>query len=258
MATEVKFLKKKKFKSAVLFTGLPGIGLVGKICVDYLLRQIKTEKIAEISSNSFPPSVHTVGGLIELIKDEIYHYSFKGRDYLFLVGPIQPSLDIRAGSMQEHYEFAKAIVDSLKDKGLKEVYTLAGINVGEKRMTSEPRIVVAGTNKKFIEEWKKYGAVSDRSEGLISGAAGLIIGIAKEKGINGACLMGETNARLIYGDHSAAKKLLELLIKRYGFRIDMSKIEKESKDIERAFTQLSKQLEEQEEKPTPAGLSYVR
>lgn len=259
MVTEVKFLKKNKFKNAVLFTGLPGIGLVGKICVDYLLKQIKTEKVAEITADSFPPSVHTLNGVIELIKDEIYYYSFKGRDYLFLVGPVQPSLDIRASSMVEHYEFAKAIVNSLKDKGVKEIYTLAGINIGEKRMITEPKIVVAGTNKKLADGWKKYGAISGKSEGLISGAAGLILGIAKEKGIEGACLMGETNARLIYGDHGAAKKLLELLIKRCGFEVDMSRIEKESKDIERAFTQLSKQLEEQEqEKPAAEGLSYVR
>ena len=259
MVTEVKFLKKGKFKNAVLFTGLPGIGLVGKICVDYLLKQIKTEKIAEITSDSFPPSVHTINGQIELIKDEIYRYSFNGRDFLFLVGPVQPSLDIRASSMEEHYEFAKAIINSLKDSGVKEVYTLAGINIGEKRMLSEPRIVVAGTDKKIIEEWKKHGAINDRPEGLISGAAGLILGIAKEKGLQGACLMGETNARLIYGDHGAAKKLLELLVGKYGFKVDMSKIEKESKDIEKAFTQLSKQLEEQEgDKPSAGGLSYVR
>ena len=38
MPTTVKMLSDKKFKNAVLFTGLPGIGLVGKIAVDYLLK----------------------------------------------------------------------------------------------------------------------------------------------------------------------------------------------------------------------------
>ena len=47
--TEVKFLKKKKCKNAVMFSGLPGIGLVGKIAVDYMLKQFKAEKIAEIT-----------------------------------------------------------------------------------------------------------------------------------------------------------------------------------------------------------------
>ncbi len=258
MPTKINFLKKGDFKNAVLFTGLPGIGLVGKISLDYLLKQLKAEKIAEIYSDSFPPSVHSKGGIINLIKDEIYLFSQKGNDFLFLVGPVQPSLDMHGGGMEEHYEFASAIINSLKGRGLTEIYTLAGINVGEKRMFSEPKIIIAATSKKVLADWKKFGVISDRPEGLISGAAGLILGLAKEEGLEGACLMGETNARLIYGDHSAAKKILELIVKKYGFKIDMGSIEKDSKEIEESFSQLSKHFEAPDDKPDNGGLSYVR
>ncbi|MFH1544672.1 MAG: PAC2 family protein [archaeon] len=105
--------------NAVLFTGLPGIGLVGKIAVDYMLKQLKAEKIGEVSSDSFPPSVHTKNSLIELIKDELYHYSYKGKHYLFLAGPVQPSLDVRFGLAHEHYEFAREIVEAVKKNGRK-------------------------------------------------------------------------------------------------------------------------------------------
>jgi len=256
MPTKVVFLEKKKFKDAVLFTGLPGIGLVGKICVDYLLRQFKAKKVAEITSDSFPPSVQTNSGIASMIKDEIYHYSFKGKDYLFLAGPVQPALDSKSGSMREHFEFSEAIVSSLKGRGVSEICTLAGINVGEMRMHSEPRVVVACTSKKKLDEWKKIGAVNDRPVGLISGVAGLLIGVGKENGFEGSCLMGETNARLIYGDPGAAKKVIELLIKEYGFSVNMDRMEKDSKEIEKAFSDLAKQFEDAEEKPT--GLTYVR
>ncbi|MEW6294866.1 MAG: PAC2 family protein [Candidatus Diapherotrites archaeon] len=260
MATKINLVKKIKVKDAVMFTGLPGIGLVGKIAVDYMLKQFKAEKIAEIYSDSFPPSIHTRNSLIELIKDELYHYKFQGKDYLFLAGPVQPSLDIRFGSAQEHYEFAEAIVREAKKLGVKEIYTLAGINVGEKRMNAQPKIVIAATNKKIIQEFKKLNATEGQEEGLISGAAGLIIGIAAEEGIHGACLMGETNARLIYGDHGSAQKLIELLVKKFKFKVNMDEIGKESKNIEQAFQQLSKQLEEeqQEQLPPDSSLSYVR
>ena len=257
MATKVKFLKQNKFNDAILFTGLPGIGLVGKITVDYLLKQFNAEKVAEITSDSFPPSVHTKAGLVELIKDEIYLYRFKNRDFLFLAGPVQPALDMRNVSMAEHYEFAETIIGELKKAGLKEVYTLAGINIGEKRMVTEPNVIVAATDEKMLDEWKKIGAIYDKPEGLISGAAGLVLGIGKEEGIRGACLMGETNARLVYGDHGAAKKVIELLVKKFGFKVDMSKIEKEASEIENAFTQMVKQFEENDYKPE-GGLSYVR
>lgn len=258
MATKIKFLKKKELKDAVLLTGLPGIGLVGKISVDYLLKQFKAEKIAELTSDSFPPSVHTFDSQIELIRDEMHYCSINGKDFLFLTGPVQPSLDFHYGSAQEHYEFASAIVEAVAPLGVKEIYTLAGINIGDQRLTKEPEIVAAATSKKLLAELKKLGAITQKQDGLISGAAGLILGIAKEKNIEGACLMGETNASLVYGDHGAAKKLIEFLVKLFGFSIKMEEIEKESKNIEAAFTQLTKQLQQEEDKPPKDGLSYVR
>ena len=259
MGTKVKFFKKQKFNNAILFAGLPGIGLVGKIAVDYLLRQIKAVKVGEITSDSFPPSVHTKDGLVDLIKDEIFYFKNKSKDFLFISGPVQPALDIRSTSMAEHYEFAETIVREVKKAGVKEIYTLAGINIGDKRMVKEPKIIIAATSKKILAEWKKVGVITDRPEGLISGAAGLLLGLAKENGIEGACLMGETNAKLIYGDQGAAKKVLELLIRKYGFKINMNKIQKEAKEIELSFSALAKQLEGQEETEQPSeGISYVR
>ncbi len=256
--TKVVFLKKKKLSKPVLFVGLPGIGLVGKICVDYFLKQFKAELIAEIYSDSFPPTVHTKLGLVELIKDQLFAFKFKDRHFLFLAGPVQPSLDFRAGNSQEHYDFAEKIVEVVHKMGVRQIFTLAGINIGDKRMEMQPRVVVAATSKKMLEEFKQAGAKSDKKEGLISGAAGLILGIAMQHGIEGACLMGETNARLVYGDHGAAKKLIELLVKKFGFRVDMQSIEREAKNIEETFQKLARQFEDVEEKMPADGPSYVR
>ena len=258
MNTKIKLLTETKFQNAVLITGLPGIGFVGKIAVDYLVSQLKTKKIAEIYSDSFPPSVHTKNGLISLIIDEIFHYNLNGKDFLFLIGPVQPSLDFRVGTPSDHYEFAEQIVITAKNLGVTKIYTLAGINIGDRRIDKEPRVIAAATSKKLLDELSKLGAVTEKKEGLISGAAGLILGSAKNHKIEGACLMGETNSQLIYGDHGSAKKVLELIVKMYGFKIDMKDIETESKQIEKTFTQLSKQLEELRAEETDKDLTYVR
>lgn len=262
MATIVKVVSKKKFKNPVLFTGLPGIGLVGKICVDYLLKQFKFERIAIVISDSFPPSVATQNALIKPIQDEIVYCKIARKDYLFLAGPVQPYLDMRLGSSVEHYEFADAILQAVKKMGVKQVFTLAGINVGEQRLTAEPRVVVSATNQKLLNEFKKRGAFTSKQDGLISGVAGLLLGLGKDSGVEGACLMGETNSQLVYGDHGAAKKVLDLLAKQFGWKINMQAIDKESKNIEQTFTELVKQLEQQQshepESTGKNGLSYVR
>jgi len=257
MATKIIFLKKTRPKSAILFTGLPGIGLVGKIAIDHLIMQLKPEKIAEIVSDSFPPSIRTQGAILDLIKDEIYYVKVAGKEFLFLAGPVQPTLDFRAGSAQEHFEFAEAIVKAVKELNAREVYTLAGLDIRERRMNSHPKVIIAATSKKVLESWKEVGVVVDKNEGLISGAAGLIIGIAKQNGIEGACLMGETSSQLYLGDHGSAKAMLELLVKKFKFKLNLAELEKEAKNIEEAFSKLTQQLKEQVEQESP-NLTYVR
>ncbi len=262
MNTTVEFVwkRKKRLKKPILFTGLPGIGLVGKIAVDYMLKQFKAEKIANVYSDSFPPSVYIEKGVLELIKDEILLYRFNNRDFLFLAGPVQPALDVRFSSLRDHYEFAETVVKTVKALGVKEIYTLAGINIGEARLHRSPRVVVAATHKKILEEFRALGAKASMQGGLISGAAGLILGIGKRHGLKGACLMGETSDKLIYGDHGAAKKVLEILVKRYGFKINMQAIAKEARNIDKAFKQILAELSaKREEVPkVEEKLTYVR
>ncbi len=258
MPTKILVLKKVPLKDAVLVVGLPGIGLVGKISVDYLLKEFKPEKIADVLSDSFPPSVHTKNSKIFLIKNEIFHFNFKGKDFVFLAGPVQPALDMKIGSAQEHYEFAETLVNFFKSIGVREVITLAGINVGDKRINAKPGVIVAGTDDSVINDWKKVGAIEDKKEGLISGAAGLIVGLGHLHGLKGACLMGETTAQLVYGDQGSAKSVVELLCKRFGFKVNMKLLEKDSKQIEKAFKDLTQQLEAPEEQKPDNGLTYVR
>jgi len=263
MVTNVTLVSKPKLKDPILLTGLPGIGLVGKLVVDYLLKELKAKRFAEVYSDSFPPAVHTHKSIVGLIKDDFFHCKVKNKDFIFLAGPVQPALDLRYASSQEHYEFSEKIVDFCASIGVKQIYTLAGINIGDRRLNHEPRVVIVGTDKAVLDPLVKLGCVPSGQDGLISGAAGLILGMAAARKIGGACLMGETNANLVYGDHGAAKKVLEVLTKKFGFSVKMQAIEKESKNIESAFNQLSKEIEAQQkeqhdDEPPSGGLTYVR
>ena len=258
MPTKILVTKKIAAKNAVLLVGLPGIGLVGKISIDYLLKELRPEKIAEIYSDSFPPSVHTKNSKVYLIKDEVYYLKYKKKEFFFLVGPVQPTLDFKVGSSHEHYEFAETMISFFKSSGVEEVITLAGINIGDKRLNVKPKVIVAGNDDLIISEWKKFGAKVDKKEGLISGAAGLLVGICRLHKMTGACLMGETNTQLIYGDQGSAKSVIEILKKRFGFNLKMGSIDKDAKEIEKAFKDLNMQLEALEEETPHGNLPYVR
>lgn len=252
MGTIIHLNKKlPKTKDAVAVIGLPGIGLVGKIAVDYWLKQIKAQKIGYIYSDSFPPSIHTDKGIITLIKDTIFYANIKGQDFIFVAGPAQPSLNPKTMPSYKHYEFAKKILYMLEDLNIKEIYTLAGIEIGEERIVKEPEIVVAATSPKMLKKIKAHKIKLINKDALISGTAGLILGLAKEKGIDGACIMGETSAQVVYSDPSASRKVLIMLQKMFKFKLDMKQLDKDAKEIEKAMTDINKHYLEEEKAILP-------
>ena len=52
--------KKPQLKNPILVEGLPGIGNVGKVAVDFMVDELKAKKIAEFSSYTFPHSVFII------------------------------------------------------------------------------------------------------------------------------------------------------------------------------------------------------
>lgn len=257
MATQVFLMEKPVAKDGIVFIGLPGIGLVGKIVVDYLVKELKPKKIADVLSDSFPPAVITKGGIAELFKDHIYYLNHKGKAFYFVSGPVIPNWD-QGGTIADQYDFSRTLVAAFKELKVTNVCTIAGLNVGEERMKITPHVIAAATDKSTLEEWKKLGVKPSESEGTIWGHAGLLLGIGKLQGIPGVCLMGETSARLVYGDPGASKVILDLLIKKYKFKLKMDKMDAEAQEIEKAFHKLSETMQAEEGGNKKLDLSYVR
>lgn len=268
MNTKIELIKKlPSLKNPLLFVGLPGIGLVGKISIDYLIKELspKPQLIGKIYSSSFPPAVHEKNSLLELIFNEIYLYRTKSQDFLFIAGPVQPALGNILNSHQ-HYEFSESISLFAKKHKIKTIYTFAGLNIGDKRITSTPRVIAVCTDlstKTLLKKKKLKNLFFQESnqDALISGVAGLLLGVAYTSyKIPGVCLMGETNSKLTYGDPSSAKQLIDILTKLFSFKIDLKKINASAKKIETSFTEISKNLEKisskSEGSETPS--TYIR
>lgn len=258
MTTQVLIYEKPPAKDALVFVGLPGIGLVGKIVVDYLVKELKPKKIADVLSDSFPPAVITKNGTIELFKDHIYHLHYKKRDYYFVAGPVVPNWDQGANIVAEQFDFSRTLVAAFKELKITEICTIAGLDVREQRIKIKPHVIAAATDKKTLDAWKKSGATQGENESTIFGHAGLLLGIGKMHGIPGVCLMGETSTRLVYGDPGASKAILDLLIKKFGFNVEMKKMDAEAKEIETTFQKLSETMAAEESGNKKLDLPYVR
>jgi proteasome assembly chaperone (PAC2) family protein len=69
--------------------------------------------------------------------------------------------------------------------------------------------------------------------GYIVGASGLFLGLGKERGMKGICMLGETSGFPIVTDPRAAEIILDSLTKILKIKIDMSKLEQRVADMEK-------------------------
>ena len=70
-----------KLNNPVFIEGLPGIGNVGKIAVDFLIEELKAKKLCSFFSYRFPHSVFVgENNLVEMPKIELYYKKFNKKE----------------------------------------------------------------------------------------------------------------------------------------------------------------------------------
>ncbi len=246
--------KEAKLNSPILIEGLPGLGLVGKIAADHLMSELKAKKLGTLYSPFFPPQVVIKqGGLVEMMKNEFYYWQAEKdtqKDLLFIVG------DHQGTSAESHYDMCNKILEVAEVYDTKLIYTLGGYGTGS--LSRSPKVFGAVNTKALIKPLKAAGISFEKSGGAIVGAAGLLLGQGKLRGINGACLMGETHGQII--DARSAKAVLEVLQKLLHVDISLSQLESRAKKTEKMIEQVRKQEEEQNPLPPSSleGPTYIR
>ena len=223
---KTKTLKKVK-NNPVLIEGMPGIGNVGKIAADLIVEQQKATKIMTFFSYCLPNSVFVNDeNLVELPKIELFHKKKGKKDFLFLLGDVQPMKE------DDSYRFAHAVLDVAEKYKCKEIVTLGGIGLQEP--PKKPKVFCTGNNKDFIKEFVKLGA-SNKLYGVVGpimGISGLLLGLGKERNIRAAVLLAETYGHPMHIGLRGAKELMRILDEKYKLGVDIKKIEKDLKGFE--------------------------
>jgi uncharacterized protein len=258
MSWKVKQVSNENIKNPVLLVGMPGIGNVGKITVDFLIDELKAKKIYELSSYTLPHSVFVnEKNLVELPKIEMFFLNKGKFFFMFLAGDVQPSDEVSS------YEFSEKIIELCRKHGCKDIITLGGIGLAE--VPKKPKVYCTGNSKKAVDKYqdksinaKLYGIV-----GPIIGVSGLLLGMA-DKNMDAITLLAETYGHPMYLGVKGAKEILKYLNSRFKFGVDINKIEKEINDMEEEiikkteeFSKVSKQTAEQKLKNKLGDVNYI-
>ncbi|MFH1622906.1 MAG: proteasome assembly chaperone family protein [Candidatus Aenigmatarchaeota archaeon] len=266
MTTKINELQKPKLKNPVLIVGLPGVGNVGRIAAGYLIEELKATKFAELNSSHFMPFVLLQkGSAVHVINNEFYYW--RGgkpgqRDIVILIG------DSQSINPEGHYEIADAILQYAKALGVAEVFTLAGLGIGHKK--DAPKVVGVVNDMAVAKRHKDLGIDFNAGDrvGTIVGAAGLLIGLGRQYGMDGICVLGETSGVPLIPDPKAAEAVLRVLARVLKVKIDTSRIQKKVKEMEafikrveavqqNAMMQLLKQQMPEAAKKDDKDLTYI-
>ncbi len=233
----IKLLKIKP-KSPILIEGLPGIGNVGKIAVDFLITELKAKKIYEIFSYTFPHSVFVnEDNLVDLPKIEVYYKKMPKNDLLLLTGDIQPVDETSS------YEFCEKILDILGQYKAKEIITLGGIGLAE--APKKPKVFCTANNKKIIEKYKKDTGLDNKIYGVVGpiiGVSGLLLGLSEKRKIPAITLLAETLGHPLYLGVKGAREQLKILNKKLDLKLNLAKLDKEIKDIEQGLIKKTRDI----------------
>ncbi len=235
-------------KRPILIEGLPGVGNVGKIAVDFLCDALKAVKFGTIYSENFPPQVTLDDQcVIQPACNELYYIKdLNGRDVIFLRG------DCQGSTPEGQYIICEDVTTEVLLKlDVSYIYTLGGYGTGA--MVDTPRVLGAVSDAKLKTKLEEHGVVFSPGEPAagIVGASALFIMFGKMYGIDSACLMGETSGYFV--DHKSAAAVLQVLESILGVTLDKKDLEEKSHQID----ELTAKVKEYEVSQDNQDLGYI-
>ena len=190
----------------IFVQGLPGFGNVGKIAAHLLIKFCGAKPFAELYSPSFPDYVSVnSSGICRLPRYEFYAAPMEKNDFIIMTGDTQPSFD----DVVAHYSLCGEILDFVEKQGCSFIVTIGGAPITEEKT----QVYVAATSPRLALEFMEKGAVI-YSKGRVVGATGLVLGLAKERNLDGVCLLGATTG--FRADRGAGFSVFKFLMKALG------------------------------------------
>jgi proteasome assembly chaperone (PAC2) family protein len=184
----IKLHARPKLNSPNMLAAWPGIGNVAIIVANYLRSKLGFKELGALEAPYFfdPIGVLVEDNVVEapnFPQSQFYYYKNEGgrSDLILFIGDDQPAA--------KGYELANCVLDVGERFQIKRVYTCAAA-MTRIHHTEPPRVWGVATSHQVAEDLKKYNLVQAGNL-QIAGLNGLLLGVAKEREIDGTCLLGE-------------------------------------------------------------------
>ena len=218
----IKIRARPKLNSPVMLAAWPGIGNVALIVATYLKRKLDFKELGEVEAAYFfdPIGVMVKDSVVEapqFPQSQFYYWknSGGGNDIILFIGEDQPPT--------KGYELANCVLDLALRFEVKRIYTCAAA-ITRIHHTEQPNVWGVATNQEVTGDLRKYDLLQ-RGNLQIAGLNGLLLGVTKERDIEGVCLLGEVPAYATrIQNPMAALAVLKVLSTMLGLHVDMDEL----------------------------------
>ncbi|MBW2992633.1 PAC2 family protein [Candidatus Woesearchaeota archaeon] len=234
---------KKKPTSPIIIEGFPGFGLVGTIATEFLIDHLKTKLIGKIFLDEMPAMVAIHEG--EVVEPIGIYYNEKYN--MILVHGINSVV----GS---EWKITEDIAKMAKELKAKEIISLEGVAGSmEGEALPEETKAFCFSSKDVNKEKLKKADCAELKEGIIMGVTGAIL--LKVEKIPTTCIFAETPSNL--PDSKAAAKVIEVLDKYLGLKVDYEPLLKQAEKFEQKLKGLLEHATKTKKASEEKQLSYV-
>jgi len=195
--------------------GLPDVGLVGIIAVNFIIRKLEMEEVGYLESDTFPPVVVIHGSQPKAISR-----LYRKEDLIALTSevPFDPKV---------LPPLARSIVDWVKRRG-GTILSASGIAVPNRLEIDVPKVYGVGTSDGLRGLLTKSG-IQLLEEGFLVGPNAMILKESMREGVPNAVLLAQSHLR--YPDPGAAASLVEGLNRMLSLEIDVQELLEQAEEI---------------------------
>jgi proteasome assembly chaperone (PAC2) family protein len=244
----------KKLNRPWLVAVWPGMGHVAISAGYFLVAKLGMHILAEFSAQEVfdVEHVEVKGGLIRmgrLPRSRFFVWTDprERHDLVVFIGEAQPS--------KGRHAFCQRLIEFARQLGIERVYTFAAMAT-PMHPEHASRVFAAATDPESLAELRRL-ELEVLEDGQIGGLNGVLLGVAAEGDLRGACLLGEMPHifhQLPFPKASLA--VLEAFTTIAGIHIDLTELSEQAKEVEQKLGELLEKvqeaLEQQQEPDGPA------
>lgn len=235
---------KVQLKRPWMIAVWPGMGQVALSAGYYLLAKLGMHLLAEFPTQDLfdIDQVEVKSGRIQpplrpSCRFFVWHSpEADQRDIVVFLGEAQPPLG--------KYRFCESLINCARGLGVEQVFTFAAMAT-QMHPEHNSRVFAAATEDLVLNQLQDLGnEITLLEEGTIGGLNGVLLGAAAEKGMPGACLLGEIPhvfSHLPFPKASWA--VLKIFVQLIGVPLDFTELEQQAREVENRLGEFLDQLQ---------------